>query len=91
MNLTLVPAAELPRERLDKFGPQALSLPELLAILLRTGDRERNVLEAASFLLKEFGSLQGLSKASFHEFNVICLLHFIENTKFELWALRYKL
>ncbi|MDO9508151.1 MAG: DNA repair protein RadC [Thermovirgaceae bacterium] len=68
MSLLLVPVAELPRERLENFGPQALSLAELLAILLRTGDRERNVLEAASYLLKEFGSLQGLARTSFHEF-----------------------
>ena len=68
MSLILVPAAELPRERLEKFGPQALSLAELLAILLRTGDRNRNVLEASSYLLKEFGSLQGLARTSFQEF-----------------------
>lgn len=68
MSLALVPVAELPRERLEKFGPQALSLAELLAILLRTGDRERNVLEVSSHLLKEFGSLQGLARTSFNEF-----------------------
>lgn len=68
MSLNSVPAAELPRERLEKFGPQSLSLAELLAILLRTGTRGRNVLEASSYLLKEFGSLQGLVRTSFQEF-----------------------
>ena len=65
---TSVPATELPRERLEKFGPHALSLSELFAILLRTGDRERNVLEVSSYLLKEFGRLQGLARTSFQEF-----------------------
>lgn len=63
-----VPEAEMPRERLERSGPQSLSLAELLAILLRTGTRERNVLETASFLLSEFGSLQGLARVSFQEF-----------------------
>jgi DNA repair protein RadC len=58
----------MPRERLERSGPQSLSLAELLAILLRTGTRERNVLETASFLLNEFGSLQGLARVSFQEF-----------------------
>ncbi|GAB6280814.1 MAG: DNA repair protein RadC [Thermovirga sp.] len=68
MNLAFVPESELPRERLERFGPQALSLAELLAILLRTGDRERNVVEVSTYLLKEFGSLQGLARTSFQEF-----------------------
>jgi len=32
-----LPSHERPRERLQHFGPQALSLAELLAIILRTG------------------------------------------------------
>ena len=32
-----LPSDERPRERLEHFGPQALSLAELLAIILRTG------------------------------------------------------
>jgi len=59
---------ELPRERIERLGPQALSLAEIIAILLRTGDRGKNVLDLASSLVEEFGGLQGLSRTSFREF-----------------------
>lgn len=60
--------SELPRERIERLGPQALSLVEIVAILLRTGDRGKNVLDMASSLVEEYGGLQGLSRASFREF-----------------------
>jgi DNA repair protein RadC len=59
---------ELPRERIERLGPQVLSLAEIIAILLRTGDRGKNVLDLASSLVEEFGGLQGLSRTSFREF-----------------------
>jgi DNA repair protein RadC len=58
-----VPPAERPRERLLQRGAEALKSSELLAILLRTGTRERPVLELAEFLLAHFGSLEALSRA----------------------------
>src|SRR6266700_2887195 len=42
-----MPSHERPRERLQHFGPQALSLAELLAIILRTGTRGDNALDLA--------------------------------------------
>ena len=33
-----------PREKLEKYGPEKLTSPELLAILLRTGTKDCNVL-----------------------------------------------
>ncbi len=54
---------ERPRERLLSFGPAALSNGELLAILLRTGTKEINVLDISRNLLKECnGSLIALSR-----------------------------
>ncbi len=53
-----------PRERLAELGPQALSNPELLAILLRVGVRGENAVEMATRLLKDFGGLAGLHRAS---------------------------
>jgi len=67
LRAALAPASDLPRERLEKLGAHALSLGELLAILLRTGDRNRNVLQVGSGLLVDFGGLRGLSRASFRE------------------------
>ncbi|HLX57555.1 MAG TPA: UPF0758 domain-containing protein [Ktedonobacteraceae bacterium] len=46
-----LPRQEQPRERLRHAGPQALSLAELLAIVLRTGTQRDNALELAGKLL----------------------------------------
>ncbi|MBQ6556426.1 MAG: DNA repair protein RadC [Bacteroidales bacterium] len=54
-------AAERPREKLFARGAEALSDGELLAILLRTGQRGESVLELAQRLLSlTDGSLSGL-------------------------------
>ena len=68
MRLAFSSRTELPRERIERLGPQVLSLAEIIAILLRTGDRGKNVLDLASSLVEEFGGLQGLSRTSFREF-----------------------
>lgn len=44
-----------PRERFLKFGPQALSDAELLAIILRTGNKQENVIDMSNRLITEFG------------------------------------
>jgi DNA repair protein RadC len=53
-------AGERPQERLERFGAAALSDTELLAMLLRSGSREMNVLTLASRLVSEAGSLPDL-------------------------------
>ena len=63
MKLSSLPPEERPRERLRHSGAAALSLAELLAILLRTGTRGVDVLEVVSGLLAEFHDLRGLSRA----------------------------
>src|SRR5690625_1270132 len=52
-----------PRERLLEFGALVLSDAELLAILLRTGNGRRNVVEFAQHLLQVFGGLRELLHA----------------------------
>lgn len=51
---------ERPQERLEKFGPGALSDTELLAMLLRSGTRGHDVLTVASRLISSAGSLGAL-------------------------------
>ena len=51
---------ERPQERLEKFGPGALSDTELLAMLLRNGTRGQDVLTLATRLVAEAGSMAGL-------------------------------
>lgn len=51
---------ERPQERLEQAGASALSDTELLALLLRSGSRELDVLGLAATLLAQAGSLGGL-------------------------------
>ena len=67
-----MPSHERPRERLEHFGAGALSLAELLAIVLRTGTRGDNALELANRLLAKYGGLPGLVRADFRE---LCAEH----------------
>lgn len=56
-------AQSRPREKLMDFGPGALADAELVALLLRTGIRGKNVLQLAQELLEAFGGLHGLLHA----------------------------
>jgi DNA repair protein RadC len=49
-----MPADCLPRERLEEVGEKSLSNQELLAILLRTGAKEHNVMALALEVLNHF-------------------------------------
>src|SRR5687767_2683219 len=57
------PVEERPRERLLANGAKALSDAELLAILLRTGVRDKSAVELARDLLDQFNGLAGLFRA----------------------------
>jgi DNA repair protein RadC len=59
--------SERPRERLRYQGAQALSTPELLAVLLRTGVTGESAVQLGHRLLRTFGGLPGIQKADFHE------------------------
>ncbi|MFN8455593.1 MAG: DNA repair protein RadC [Anaerolineae bacterium] len=65
------PLGERPRERMQYYGPAALSNAELLAILLRVGLPGENVVALSTRLLSEFGGLAGLAKASFSDLTSI--------------------
>jgi len=56
-----------PRELLERFGPAHVPDDVLLAVLLRTGMRGRNVLDLARDLLRQHRSLADLSRASLTE------------------------
>lgn len=59
-----MPGNERPRERLMQHGASALSNAELLAIILRTGTTQENVLHLAERILARYQGLQGLSQTS---------------------------
>ncbi|MFS2215064.1 DNA repair protein RadC [Massilia cellulosiltytica] len=58
------PEQTRPRERLVREGAQALSDPELLALLLRVGVRGKSAVELGRDILQHFGSLHGLFGAT---------------------------
>jgi len=66
-----LPKDERPRERLVKFGEQALSAQELLQLILGRGVAGESVAITAQKLLSHFGSLQKLSEASIEELSSI--------------------
>ncbi len=49
-----IPQTERPRERLKYYGPESLSDSELLSIILKTGTKDKNVLELAFDVLKQY-------------------------------------
>lgn len=56
-----------PRERLKKYGVKALKDDELLAIILRCGTKDINVLELANLLINEFNSLYSFNDITLNE------------------------
>lgn len=62
-----VPAQSRPRERLKEFGPAALANHELLAILLRTGTKDYNVIQLSMQVFSHFDDLFMLKNASMEE------------------------
>jgi DNA repair protein RadC len=59
---------EKPREKLLQKGAGSLSDAELLAIFLRTGVKGCHVVELAQKLLKDFGSISAIYRATENEF-----------------------
>ena len=62
-----VPLSAMPRERLERYGAKVLETHELLAILLRTGSKDLNVLQLAVVVLNTFEDLHSLKMASLDE------------------------
>ncbi|MDP2939323.1 MAG: DNA repair protein RadC [Candidatus Omnitrophota bacterium] len=62
-----LPKSERPRERLQRFGPEALSAQEILSLILGRGIPGESVVVTAQKLLSTFGSIKAISDASFEE------------------------
>jgi DNA repair protein RadC len=62
-----LPTEERPRERLAALGPEALSIHELLAIILSRGINGESVMTTSQKLLSQFKSLEGIKEASLED------------------------
>lgn len=62
-----LPVVEQPREIMKRRGAQNVDDDILIAILLRTGTKKRNVVELARYLRRTYGSLTAMSQASVEE------------------------
>lgn len=58
-----LPAQERPREMFDRLGAENVSDKHLIAIILRSGVKGRNVVDIAEGLLREYGSVAQLAQA----------------------------
>lgn len=63
-----LPVEEKPREKLIKYGPEALSTSELLAVLLNTGTKKEDVLAMSARILKEYGERSFISQKDAERF-----------------------
>lgn len=66
-----LPRQERPRERLQKFGPEALSAQELLALVIGRGIPKKSVMNIAQELLVRFGNVRAISHATIEELSQI--------------------
>lgn len=57
-----LPADEKPREKMIGQGPEALSVKELLAVLLITGTSKESLLDLSSRIIREYGEKSILSE-----------------------------
>lgn len=62
-----LPLSERPRERLLRLGSEALSAPEILALILGRGIKGESVMVTSQKLLSRFGNLKGIANASVEE------------------------
>ncbi len=58
------PEDDRPRERLLKYGSGSLSDAELLAIILRTGTRDRSALDFAKAMISTYGDFRSMDMLS---------------------------
>ncbi|SHI02671.1 DNA replication and repair protein RadC [Clostridium collagenovorans DSM 3089] len=66
-----LPENERPQERLLRYGAESLSNAELLAIILRTGIKNENVIQLSNRVIKTQGGLNGLLGSTAEDFKEI--------------------
>lgn len=62
-----LPLDDRPREKLEFQGPRALTDAELLAIILRTGKKNKSAIEIAREIILEYKNLKEIARKDFKE------------------------
>lgn len=71
LTIKQMPEEMRPRERMLKYGPEALSEVELIALLLRSGTAASSALDLGALLLAHFEGVRGLMQASVQELQAV--------------------
>lgn len=71
MKLKSIPILERPRERLINYGPENISNEDLLAIILKTGTKDKSVKDLSLEVLSKISSIKELSMININTFNDI--------------------
>lgn len=71
MKIKDIPLIDRPIERLINKGVMSLSNEELLAIIIRTGTKEKSAKDISSELIGNFGSLKNLANSSYEQLKTI--------------------
>jgi DNA repair protein RadC len=66
-----LPSNERPYEKLERFGPEMLSDAELLAIIIRSGNKTETSVSLSQRVIKEQGGLVSLHNASLEQLRSI--------------------
>jgi DNA repair protein RadC len=66
-----MPEEDRPRERLARLGAEALRDGELIAIILRSGTRKKGAVALADEILRKFGDVRAVARASLEELRQI--------------------
>lgn len=67
MKIKDIPTLERPREKLLKYGGSNLSDSELLAIILKTGTKDKNVIDLSYEIINNFDGIAGLKNATIND------------------------
>lgn len=73
-----IPKEERPREKAIRYGVEALSNRELLAVLLRTGIKGHPVMEVAEHLLEKADGIKGIARMNRQD---LCAISGISSVK----------
>ena len=66
-----MPEEERPREKMIKYGSESLSDAELLALIIRIGNRNRTAVELSQDILNQYGGLKSLNKLGINDLTEI--------------------